>query len=188
MSSISPSIATSSANYTKSVESKSNYVNSSTVNNNYSGYNKNNQNIHNSASVGSHQETFSNFLSKQHLVTPQPNVTRYPPSIMPKNEPVKLVYPNNNNNNNTHTTIVTMNNNNNRVTFSTAPVNGSITLSPMTANQQGQSMQGNIKIVQQQGAQGGAQNVIFKNSTSQGGTTYVTNSPVTMAKTNNQVE
>jgi uncharacterized protein YhbP (UPF0306 family) len=110
---------------------------------------------------------------------------------MPKNEPVKLVYPNNNNNSNTQPTIVTMNNNN-RVTLSTAPapVNGTITLSPMTAaNQQGQQMQGaNIKIAQTQGSQASniqAPTLIFKNTNStQGGTTYVT-SPVTMSKTNN---
>lgn len=108
---------------------------------------------------------------------------------MPKNEPVKLVYPsNNNNNNNTQSsTIVTMNNN--RVTFSSAPVqNGTITLSPMT--QQGQQQQvmqgGNIKITgQQQGQQ--APTLIFKNANSSAPGTYVTSSPVTMSKTNNQV-
>lgn len=192
VSSIAPSpiaFAATSANYTKSVESKTNYVNSS-INNNSGGYKNNNQNIH-SSSGASHQETFANFLSikQPQQQQQQLNVSRYPPSIMPKNEPVKLVYPSNNNNNNStaHTTIVTMNNNNNRVTFSTAPVNGSITLSPMTGQQQGQQMQGNIKIAQQQNPQTGQSTLIFKNNVSQGGTTYVTNSPVTMAKTNNQV-
>lgn len=188
VSSIAPSsiaFAATSANYTKSVESKTNYVNSS-INNNSGGYKNNNQNIHSGAS---HQETFANFLSTKQPQQQQLNLSRYPPSTMPKNEPVKLVYPSNNNNNNNinSTTIVTMNNNNNRVTFSTAPVNGSITLSPMTGQQQGQQMQGNIKIAQQQNQQTGASTLIFKNSVSQGGTTYVTNSPVTMAKTNNQV-
>lgn len=107
---------------------------------------------------------------------------------MPKNEPVKLVYPTNNN---TQTsTIVTMNNN--RVTFSSAPVqNGTITLSPMTnqmnqSGQQQQVMQGaNIKLAGQgQGQQ--APTLIFKNTSSAGGT-FVTSSPVTMSKANNQV-
>jgi hypothetical protein len=109
---------------------------------------------------------------------------------MPKNEPVKLVYPTNNN---TQTsTIVTMNNN--RVTFSSAPVqNGTITLSPMTANQLNQQGQqqtimqgGNIKITgQQQGQQ--APTLIFKNTNSSAPGTFVTSSPVTMSKANNQV-
>lgn len=107
---------------------------------------------------------------------------------MPKNEPVKLVYPTNN----TQTsTIVTMNNN--RVTFSSAPVqNGTITLSPMTnqmnqSGQQQQVMQGaNIKLAgQTQGQQ--APTLIFKNTSSSAGGTFVTSSPVTMSKANNQV-
>lgn len=112
---------------------------------------------------------------------------------MPKNEPVKLVYPtNNNNNNNTQTsTIVTMNNN--RVTFSSAPVqNGTITLSPMTANQMTQPgqqqqtvMQGtNIKLA---GQNQQAPTLIFKNAISSAPGTFVTSSPVTMSKANNQV-
>lgn len=109
---------------------------------------------------------------------------------MPKNEPVKLVYPTNNNNNNTQSsTIVTMNNN--RVTFSNAPVqNGTITLSPMQANQlaqqgqQQQVMQGaNIKITGQGGQQ--APTLIFKNAISSAPGTFVTSSPVTMSKANN---
>ena len=108
---------------------------------------------------------------------------------MPKNEPVKLVYPtNNNNNNNNQSTIVTMNNN--RVTLSNAPVqNGTITLSPMQANQlaqqsqQQQVMQGaNIKITGQGGQQ--APTLIFKNAISSAPGTYVS-SPVTMTKANN---
>ena len=106
---------------------------------------------------------------------------------MPKNEPVKLVYPTNNNNNNTQSTIVTMNNN--RVTLSNTPVqNGTITLSPMQANQlaqqgQQQVMQGaNIKITGQGGQQ--APTLIFKNAISSAPGTYVT-SPVTMTKANN---
>lgn len=104
---------------------------------------------------------------------------------MPKNEPVKLVYPTNN----TQTsTIVTMNNN--RVTFSSAPMqNGTITLSPMTnqSGQQQQVMQGaNIKLAgQTQGQQ--APTLIFKNTNSSAGGTFVTSSPVTMSKANNQV-
>ena len=112
---------------------------------------------------------------------------------MPKNEPVKLVYPTNNNNNVQSSTIVTMNNN--RVTFSSAPVqNGTITLSPMTANQMtqpGQQQQtvmqgGNIKITGQQGGQQ-APTLIFKNVNSSAPGTFGTSSPVTMSKTNNQV-
>lgn len=111
---------------------------------------------------------------------------------MPKNEPVKLVYPTNNNNTQS-STIVTMNNN--RVTFSSAPVqNGTITLSPMTANQLTQSGQqqqavmqgGNIKITGQQAGQQ-APTLIFKNANSSAPGTYVTSSPVTMSKANNQV-
>lgn len=184
VSSISTSIANS-VNFAKSVESKNNYVNS-TVNNNYSGYKNNNQNIQsNNNSSHNHQETFTNFVSNKQLQ--QSHVLRNP-SIMPKNEPVKLVYPNNNNNN-TQSTIVTMNNNN-RVTFSTAPMNGSITLSPMTTNQQGQTLQGtNIKIAQTSQSSNVAPTLIFKNtiSSTQGGTTNMTNSPVTMSRTNNQV-
>lgn len=84
--------------------------------------------------------------------------------------------------------------NNNRVTFSSAPVqNGTITLSPMNANQLGQQGQqqqvmqsGNIKITgQQQGQQ--APTLIFKNSNNSTPGSYVTSSPVTMSKTNNQV-
>lgn len=108
---------------------------------------------------------------------------------MPKNEPVKLVYPTNNN---TQTsTIVTMNNN--RVTFSSAPVqNGSLTLSPMNQMaQQGQQLQtvnmqgGNIKITNQSGQQ--APTLIFKNANSSASGSFVTSSPVTMSKANNQV-
>lgn len=100
---------------------------------------------------------------------------------MPKNEPVKLVYPTSNNNNQT-STIVTMNNN--RVTFSSAPVqNGTITLSPMTGQQQQMQMQGNIKIQQQQGQPA----LIFKNNISSAPGTMFTTSPVTMSKANNQV-
>jgi hypothetical protein len=107
---------------------------------------------------------------------------------MPKNEPVKLVYPTNNNNVQT-STIVTMNNN--RVTLSSAPVqNGTITLSPMQANQltqsgqQQQVMQGpNIKITGQAGQQ--APTLIFKNAISSASGSFVSSSPVTMTKANN---
>jgi hypothetical protein len=106
---------------------------------------------------------------------------------MPKNEPVKLVYPTGNN---VQTSaIVTMNNN--RVTLSNAPVqNGTITLSSMQANQltqqgqQQQVMQGaNIKITGQAGQQ--APTLIFKNAISSAPGTFVSSSPVTMTKANN---
>lgn len=150
----------------------------STINNNH--FN------HLSQSV-SHQQIFSNFIAGQNH--PQPLNRNL--SNMPKNEPVKLVYPSNNNNNNVQSsTIVTMNNN--RVTFSSAPVqNGTITLSPMTANQisqQGQQQQqqmmqaANIKLGQQGVQQ--APTLIFKSSAP--GTMFTT-TPVTMSKANNQV-
>lgn len=131
----------------------------------------------------SHQQIFSNFVAGQHHPQPIRN-----PLNMPKNEPVKLVYPSNNNTQSS--TIVTMNSN--RVTFSSAPVqNGTITLSPMTANQltqpgqQQQMMQGaNIKITGQSGGQQ-APTLIFKNANSSSPGTYVTTTPVTMSKANN---
>lgn len=53
-------------------------------------------------------------------------------NIMPKNEPVKFVYPISQTTSSSAATVVM---NNNRATFSTAPVqNGTITLSAMTAN------------------------------------------------------
>lgn len=119
---------------------------------------------------------------------------------MPKNEPVKLVYPAG-----TQSTAV-LNMNNNRVTFTTAPMqNGTITLSPLTNNQLSQSqqqqtagiMQGNVGNIKITGTniQGGQQNqqptLIFKNATSTGQGTIITSSAsglMTMTKgINNQV-
>lgn len=60
-------------------------------------------------------------------------------NIMPKNEPVKLVYPTSQTTSSTAATIVM---NNNRATFSSAPVqNGTVTLSTMTANSLTQNQQ-----------------------------------------------
>lgn len=145
----------------------------STINNNH--FN------HPSNSV-SHQQIFSNFIAGQH----QPQSLNRNLSNMPKNEPVKLVYPSNNNNNVQSSTIVTMNNN--RVTFSSAPVqNGTITLSPMNQmSQQGQQQQmmqaANIKLAGQQGQQ--TPTLIYKSSAP--GALFTT-TPVTMSKANNQV-
>lgn len=177
-----------SANFTKTTESNNNYVNSTIIDSNHRQSNKQFHNNNKNIDDTSHQQIFSNFVAKHQPQSLQTQSTLRNPSIMPKNEPVKLVYPNNNNSSNTQPTIVTMNNNN-RVTLSNAPVNGTITLSPMTAaNQQGQQMQGgNIKIGQQQGSQATtmAPTLIFKNTNSTQGGTYVTTSPVTMSKTNN---
>jgi hypothetical protein len=192
VSSLSTTSNSNSATLTKNTETNNNYVNSTVIDNSHRSnkqFPNNNQNSsNNNIEDNCHQQIFTNFVAKHpHSLPAQSSVLRNP-SIMPKNEPVKLVYPNNNNNNsNTQPTIVTMNNNN-RVTLSTAPVNGTITLSPMTANQQGQQMQGaNIKIAQTPGSQ--ANNItptlIFKNANSTQGGTYVTNSPVTLSKTNN---
>lgn len=165
---VASSLSANSANFTKPTESNNNVQ--STINNNH--FNHQQQSV-------SHQQIFSNFIAGQH----HPQLHRNPLN-MPKNEPVKLVYPTNNNTQSS--TIVTMNNN--RVTFSNAPVqNGTITLSPMTANQQGQQqmMQGaNIKITGQQGGQQ-APTLIFKNAISSAPGTFVTSSPVTMSKANN---
>jgi hypothetical protein len=179
--SASSSLSANSANFTKlpaTIESNNNVH--STINNNHNNFNQ-------QQSV-SHQQIFSNFITGQHQSPP----SLRNPSIMPKNEPVKLVYPTNNNNNTQSSTIVTMNNNNNRVTFSSAPVqNGTITLSQMQANQlaqqQGQQQQvmqgGNIKITGQGGQQ--APTLIFKNAISSAPGTFVTSSPMTMSKANN---
>lgn len=99
---------------------------------------------------------------------------------MPKNEPVKLAYPATQASN-----IVTMNNN--RVTFSTAPVqNGTITLSPMTANQLSQPNQQQQATVMQQRTGGQpAPTLIFKNTNSSTPGTLIS-TPVTVTK-NSQV-
>lgn len=131
----------------------------------------------------SHQQIFTNFIAaagKQHQNN-QRSQDRV--SNMPKNEPVKLVYPTSQASN-----IVTMNNN--RVTFttSTAPVqNGTITLSPMTANQLTQPNQQQQATVMQQRAAGGQQapTLIFKNTNSSAPGTLIT-TPVTVTK-NSQV-
>ncbi|KAL7051078.1 hypothetical protein ACKWTF_004323 [Chironomus riparius] len=100
---------------------------------------------------------------------------------MPKNEPVKLAYPTTQASN-----IVTMNNN--RVTFTTssAPVqNGTITLSPMTANQLTQPNQQQQATVMQQRAGQQAPTLIFKNASSSAQGT-LTSTPVTFTKANSQ--
>jgi hypothetical protein len=100
---------------------------------------------------------------------------------MPKNEPVKLVYPTTQ----TSSTLVTMNNN--RVTFTSAPVqNGTITLSTMTANSLTQPNQQQQATVMRQ-ASGGSQapTLIFKNTNNSTPGTLV--APVSVSKTNSQV-
>lgn len=103
---------------------------------------------------------------------------------MPKNEPVKLVYPST-----PASTIVTMNNN--RVTFTSAPVqNGTITLSPMTANQLTQPNQQQQATVMQQRSAGGQQQaptLIFKNANSSQQGTLISSSQVQVSKANSQV-
>jgi hypothetical protein len=175
-------LSVNSASFTKSTTESNNNV-PSTINNNHF---INQQQSFNS----SHQQIFNNFIAGQnHPPQPSPLINRNPSLNMPKNEPVKLVYPTNNNTQSS--TIVTMNNN--RVTFTSAPVqNGSITLSPMTANQMSQPgqqqqavMQGqNIKITGQTAGQQ-APTLIFKNSNSSAPGTVFTSSPVTMSKANN---
>jgi hypothetical protein len=128
----------------------------------------------------SHQQIFTNFVTgQQHpVISGQDRGTN-----MPKNEPVKLVYPTTQ-----VSTIVTMNNN--RVTFSSAPVqNGTITLSPMTANQLSQPNQQQQATVMQGRTASGQQapTLIFKNANSSTPGTLITTTPVTMAKANSQV-
>lgn len=104
---------------------------------------------------------------------------------MPKNEPVKLVYPTTQTS--STSTIVTMNNN--RVTFTSAPIqNGTVTLSPMTANSLTQPNQQQQATIMQRSAGGQqAPTLIFKNTNSSAPGTVYTTSPVTMSKANSQV-
>ncbi|XP_070499146.1 transcription initiation factor TFIID subunit 4 isoform X3 [Chironomus tepperi] len=170
---------TNSANLTKSVDT--NIINcnaQSTLNNNHIQHH-NKQQSHLSGGVISHQQIFTNFIAAGHQ---QINNNRSQDRLtnMPKNEPVKLAYPTTQASN-----IVTMNNN--RVTFttSTAPVqNGTITLSPMTANQLTQpNQQQQATVMQRAGQQ--APTLIFKNATSSAQGTLIS-TPVTVTKANSQ--
>lgn len=73
-----------------------------------------------------HQQAFNSFIAgqqqQQNRISQEGVINN-----MPKNEPLKLVYP-------TTQTSANIVMNNNRATFSSAPVNGTITLSQMTAN------------------------------------------------------
>jgi hypothetical protein len=126
-----------------------------------------------------HQQIFTNFIAGQHQQSSNSTNNRSV-SNMPKNEPVKLVYPSTQ-----VSTIVTMNNN--RVTFTSAPVqNGTISLSPMTANQLTQPNQQQQATVMQRAAGGQQQapTLIFKNTNNTGPGTLIS-TPV--SKTNSQV-
>lgn len=125
-------------------------------------------------------------------------------TIMPKNEPVKVVYPSSGTQQSTSAAVLSMNN---RVTFTSAPLqNGTITLSQLTSqhqqnqqiqqqsqqNNSGGLMQANIKITGTNVQQGGQphQQLIIKNTSSSAPGTIITSSPgiMTMSKTvNNQV-
>lgn len=137
--------------------------------------------IQSAGGVISHQQIFTNFIAAGHQQITN-NRCQDRLTNMPKNEPVKLAYPTTQASN-----IVTMNNN--RVTFttSTAPVqNGTITLSPMTANQLTQPNQQQQATVMQQRAGQQAPTLIFKNATSSAQGTLIT-TPVTVTKANSQV-
>jgi hypothetical protein len=93
-------------------------------------------------------------------------------SNMPKNEPVKLVYPNTQ-----ASSIGTMNNN--RVTFSSAPVQNGTIITQMTANQLTQpNQQQQATVMQQRGGQQ-TPTLIFKNPNNM--------QPVSVSKANSQV-
>ncbi len=105
---------------------------------------------------------------------------------MPKNEPVKLVYTTQN-----CTTATIVMNNNNRATFSSAPIqNGTITLSPMTANTLTQPAQGQQQttVMQARVSTGSAQpqtpTLIFKTPSNSTTGTLITSS---VSKANHQV-
>ena len=176
------------------------------VNNNIFHPNRNLQQLANPQQQPSnyHPLNYQHNYQQQFASTTTPTTTtaadRIGSTNMPKNEPVKLVYPAG-----TQSTAV-LNMNNNRVTFTTAPMqNGTITLSPLTNNQLSQSqqqqtagmMQGNVGNIKITGTnlQGGQQNqqptLIFKNATSTGQGTIITSSAsglMTMSKgINNQV-
>lgn len=143
----------------------------------------NNYLVHLQHQQQSHQLAFKNFVAGQQQNNSNCNFNRASKN-MPKNEPVKLVYPATQ-----ASTIVTMNNN--RVTFTSAPVvqNGTITLSPMTANQLTQPNQQQQSAVMQQRASGGQQapTLIFKNTNSSTPGTLITTTPVSVSKANSQV-
>lgn len=136
----------------------------------------------NSGIIVNHQQAFNNFVAgqQQSSNSSQDCIS----NNMPKNEPVKLVYPQTSS---STSTLVTMNNN--RVTFTSAPVhNGTITLSPMTANSLQQPNQQQQATVMQARTAGGQQapTLIFKNAVSSAPGTLIT-TPVTMTKANSQV-
>lgn len=135
-----------------------------------------------------HQQVFNNFVAG-HQPPPISNNNNYRSqdfisNNMPKNEPVKLVYPTTQT---SSSTIVTMNNN--RVTFTSAPMqNGTVTLSPMTANSMNQPNQQQQATIMQRTAGGQqAPTLIFKNTNSSTPGTLITSTPVTMSKANSQV-
>ncbi|KAG5678471.1 hypothetical protein PVAND_008141 [Polypedilum vanderplanki] len=174
-----------SANLTRSIDTNFNFNQSyqSTLNNNnHLVLHNHHQHIDNQQQQQSHQQIFSNFIAGQQ----QNNINNNNRSVsnMPKNEPVKLVYPSSQA---TSSTIVTMNNN--RVTFTSAPVqNGTISLSPMTANQLTQPNQQQQTTVMQQRATGGQQQaptLIFKNTSNSGPGTLIS-APVSVSKANSQ--
>lgn len=140
-------------------------------------------------SLVNHQQVFNNFVAG-HQPPPISNNNNYHRSQdfisnnMPKNEPVKLVYPTTQT---SSSTIVTMNNN--RVTFTSAPMqNGTVTLSPMTANSMNQPNQQQQATIMQRTAGGQqAPTLIFKNTNSSTPGTLITSTPVTMSKANSQV-
>lgn len=104
------------------------------------------------SSTNNHQQEFNNFVAGQQQQNKSVGyqIEYLSNNNMPKNEPVKLVYPTSQNSSSSAATIVM---NNNRATFSSAPLqNGTITLSTMTANsltqpnqQQQQVNAGNFK-------------------------------------------
>lgn len=134
-----------------------------------------------------HQQVFNNFVAGHQPPNSNNNNYRSQDFIsnnMPKNEPVKLVYPTTQT---SSSTIVTMNNN--RVTFTSAPIqNGTVTLSPMTANSMNQPNQQQQATIMQRTAGGQqAPTLIFKNTNSSTPGTLITSSPVTTSRANSQV-
>lgn len=138
-------------------------------------------------SLVNHQQVFNNFVAGHQPPNSNNNNYRSQDFIsnnMPKNEPVKLVYPTTQT---SSSTIVTMNNN--RVTFTSAPIqNGTVTLSPMTANSMNQPNQQQQATIMQRTAGGQqAPTLIFKNTNSSTPGTLITSSPVTTSRANSQV-
>lgn len=135
-----------------------------------------------------HQQAFNDFVAGQQQNSFNKNNYRSQDCIsnnMPKNEPVKLVYPTTQTS--SSSTLVTMNNN--RVTFTSAPIqNGSVTLSPMTANSLSQPNPQQATIMQRAATGQQAPTLIFKNTSSSAPGTVYTTTPVTaMSKANSQV-